>query len=150
VLDPPRSRTTSVVTGSSDRSAPTVGAYTLSSRSTGSVSRSHPTGSTSGVNPRAVRPAFTRGTKSAMKISAVTRNTLPPKAAKNEARCSAPIIETSTANCSANAASVGSSAGVPSAANAGSDNARAHVSRTSALASAAPSGDSAMSRVRRA
>ena len=40
----PRSRTTSVVTGSSARSAPTVGANWLSSRSTGSVSRSHTDG----------------------------------------------------------------------------------------------------------
>ena len=77
----PRSRTTSVVTGSSARSAPTVGANWLSSRSSGSVSRSHTTGSTTGAKPSAARPARTRGTKSATKISPTIRKALSPNAA---------------------------------------------------------------------
>ena len=83
----PRSRTTSVVTGSNARRRATAGANSFSSAPIGSVSWSQ-----SGAPPlpglpipRASRPAQTRGTKSAMNIATVTRNAFLPNAETNRA-----------------------------------------------------------------
>ena len=107
----PRSRTTSVVTGSSSRSRATAGTKPLSSSvaQVGVVVPLDRLGIHGTAQRRAPRnPAHTRGTKSATKISTTARNALSPSA-DNEPL---PLLvadadDTSTLNCSANSTADG-------------------------------------------
>ena len=148
----PRSRTISVVTGSSPRNRATLGRNVLNSTSPGSLSRSHATSSVHGTGmPSAWKPARTRGRKSAKYVSITAGNAEPPSADVNRLRRSSSTQDTSTLNCSANSTRTDSalSAGpstVTSAGSGDSDSVVAHVWRTSALIRPSSGGAKATSR----
>jgi len=94
-----------------------------------------------------VRPARTRGTKSATYICTTVPNVLSPSTFHSLERCSPLIAETSTLNCSANSATTSSDAGSASTGSAGRPSVRAHTRRTKAVNRPSP-GERATSRVR--